>query len=211
MNSQELTVNSKQLSVISVLLASLFLFSGCEGFRYAATEAQKENAWRHKEVCAAAADKAVDENASSELCGLTELAHEQSTAFILDYGLPQNPLVTSVHSPLAGGELTHSNNAIKSVAAKAQADSIRKPDVFEVADGVMEIGIAVAGLIGGVYGIRIASYLRQAREKSTALIEIIAGNELFKQLYPEQANRFKEAQQKQTPQTRQIVSKLKAG
>jgi hypothetical protein len=51
--------------------------------------------------------------------------------------------------------------------------------------------------------------LRQAREKSAALKEIVAGNELFKQLYPEQAERFKEAQAKQSAATKQIVTELK--
>ena len=86
-----------------------------------------------------------------------------------------------------------------------------KPDVFELADGLMELGIALAGLVGGAYGIRIARYLKQAREKSRALKEIVAGNELFKQLWPEHADRFKEAQRKQTPPTRQIVTQLKTG
>jgi hypothetical protein len=97
------------------------------------------------------------------------------------------------------------------VLSQATADSARKPDVFELADGVLELGIAVAGLIGGVYGIRIAGYLRQAREKSKALKEVVAGNELFKQLWPEHADRFKDAQQKQSPETKQLVTQLKAG
>ena len=66
-----------------------------------------------------------------------------------------------------------------------------------------------AGLVGGVYGIRIAGYLKQAREKSKALKEIVTGNELFKQLYPEQADRFKESQQKQSPATQKLVTELK--
>ena len=75
----------KQLTII---LFPVLCLCGCEGFRYAATEAQKQNAWLHREVCAAAAETAVDENASPDLCGLTTLAHEQSTAFVVDYGLP---------------------------------------------------------------------------------------------------------------------------
>ena len=69
----------------------------------------------------------------------------------------------------------------------------------------MELGIALVGWFGGVYGIRIAGYLRTAREKSKALKEIVQGNELFKQLWPEQADRFKEAQRKQSPATKKIV------
>jgi hypothetical protein len=88
---------------------------------------------------------------------------------------------------------------------------MRKPDVFELADGVMELGIAIAGLVGGIYGIRIAAYLRAAREKSKALKEIVAGNELFKQLWPEQADRFKEAQRKQSAATKKIVTAVRTG
>ena len=61
------------------------------------------------------------------------------------------------------------------IASAAQADSVRRPDVWTVADGAMELGIAAAGLIGGVYGLRVVSFLKQAREKSRALKEIIEG------------------------------------
>ena len=182
----------KQLSVISLL--ALFCLCGCEGFRYAATEAQKENAWLHRQVCAAAADAAVDEGVSSELCELTELAHDQSTAFVADYGLPKAP--------------PEIENA-ESVVSQAMADSTQKPDARVLAEGAMDLGIAIAGLIGGVYGIRIAAYLRTAREKSKALKEIVAGNELFKQLWPEQADRFKDAQHRQSPATQKIVAMAK--
>ena len=74
-----------------------------------------------------------------------------------------------------------------------------------------ELGIAIAGLVGGVYGIRIAAYLRAAREKSKALKEIVAGNELFKQIWPEQADRFKEAQRKQSAVTKKIVTAARTG
>ena len=77
----------KQLLVIGLL--AVLCLCGCEGFRYAATEAQRENAWLHSRVCAAAAETAVDESASEALCGLTDLANAQSEAFVMDYGFPQ--------------------------------------------------------------------------------------------------------------------------
>ena len=95
--------------------------------------------------------------------------------------------------------------------SQARADSQRKPDAWALADSAMELGIALAGLLGGAYGLRIAAAIKTAREKSKALKEIVAGNELFKQLYPEQADRFKDAQQKQSPETKQLVTQLKAG
>jgi hypothetical protein len=185
-------------------------FSGCEGFRYAATEAQKENAWLHKEVCAAAENTAAEENASQRLCDLTATAHEQSTVFVADYGLPlrqaQGRPQTMYH-----GQAQLDRAALETVTAQAKADSLRKPDTWALADSAMELGIALAGLVGGVYGIRITRYLRQAREKSKALKEIVAGNELFKQLWPEQVQRFKDAQQKQSPATQKLVAEFKAG
>ena len=92
MNSQQLTVISKPhvgwavptIILTIVTLSGMLCLSGCEGFRYAATDAQKENAWLHGQVCGAAANAAVDENASQRLCDLTTLAHEQSTAFVAD-------------------------------------------------------------------------------------------------------------------------------
>ena len=191
----------KQLLVIGLL--AVLCLCGCEGFRYAATEAQRENAWLHSRVCAAAAETAVDESASEALCGLTDLANAQSEAFVMDYGFPQTlPAMNDVETVLSQGVV---------IAQAAKQDAMRKPDVWSLADGAMELGIALAGLVGGVDGIRIAGYLKQAREKSKAIKEIVAGNELFKQLWPEQADRFKEAQRKQSPVTRQIVTQLKVG
>ena len=190
----------KQLAVISVIMGAI-LISGCDGFRYAATEAQKENAWLHKRVCAMAANIAADEQVSGQLCGLTDLAHTQSEAFVIDYGLPkQVPNSADVETVLSQGSI---------VAENARVDAANRPDVWTLADSAVELGIALAGLVGGVYGVRIAGYLKTAREKSTALKEVIWGNELFKQLYPEHTGPFKDAQRRQSPSTQQIVSQLK--
>ena len=112
---------------------------------------------------------------------------------------------------MAGGELISRRSDVNAVLLQAKADSAKRPDVWVLADSAMELGIALAGLVGGVYGIRIAGYLKAAREKSKALKEIVEGNELFKQLWPEQADRFKESHRKQSPTTKQIVTRLKAG
>jgi hypothetical protein len=52
-------------------------------------------------------------------------------------------------------------------------------------------------------------FLKDARAKSAALKEIIAGNELFKKQNPAQSPVFKQAQQNQSPTTRQIVAQAK--
>ena len=187
-------MNSQQLAVSSVLMGAILFIGGCDGFRFAATEAQKQNAWLHGQVCAMAADTAADEQASQTLCGLTALARQQSAAFVIDYGLPESvPAVSNAEA----------------VAISAKADAAKHPDVWTLADGALEFGIALAGLVGGVYGIKVGGYLKTARDKSKALKEIIQGNELFKQLYPEQSERFKDAQRKQSPATRQLVTDVK--
>ncbi len=179
-------------------LIGLMCLCGCEGLRFAATDAQKENAWLHAQVCAAAAETAQDENASPPLCGLTALAREQSEAFVIDYGVP---------AALPAASL----DAAAATARAARQDAAQRPDAWALADGALELAIAVAGLVGGAYGVRMAGCLKAAREKSRALKEIVAGNELFKRLWPEQAERFKEAQRKQSPTTQQLVARLKTG
>lgn len=191
----------QHLASIVAFIGLAFVFTGCDGLRFAATEAQKQNAWLHRQVCAAAAETAEAEDTSPQLCSLTVLAEQQSEAFVIDYGLPVSPLTAAdVDTLLAEGS---------TVAQAAQTDAAQRPDVWTLADSALELGIALAGLVGGVYGVRIAGYLKTAREKSKALREIIEGNELFKQLYPEQADRFKEAQQKQSPATKQLVAQTK--
>lgn len=186
-----------------VCLLAVLCLCGCDGLRFAATEAQKENAWLHTRVCEKASAVAVDAAVSTQLCDLTELAAAQSKAFVIDYGLPQEmSAADSVETLLSEGGVA---------AAAAKVDSAVKPDVWTLADSAMELGIALAGLVGGVYGVRVAGYLKTAREKSEALKEIVGGNELFKQLYPEQWDRFKQAQQKQSPSTRQLVAAAKTG
>jgi hypothetical protein len=188
------------------LVLSVVCLCGCEGLRYGVSEAQKENALAHRAVCEAAAEQAVREAASEELCGLTELAHEQSGAFVADYGVPRD--LSLLSEP---GQAGLDRAKLYGVADEAIADSVRRPNVWVLADGAMELGIGLAGLIGGVYGLRITGFLKQAREKSKALKEVVEGNELFKQLYPEQAERFKESHSKQSSPTRRLVSSVKAG
>ena len=95
------------------------------------------------------------------------------------------------------------------IAEQAEVDSQRRFDGWQVADGVVEFGIAVASLFGGVYGLKFAGYLKQAREKSRALKEIVAGNELFKQYNSGAVDSFKNAQSVQSAKTKEIVAKMK--
>jgi hypothetical protein len=91
----------------------------------------------------------------------------------------------------------------------ALAESAERPDTWQVTDSMLELGIGICALLGGVYGTRAARFLRDAQAKSAALKEIIAGNELFKKQNKELVSTFKEAHQAQSGQTRQIVAEMK--
>jgi hypothetical protein len=103
--------------------------------------------------------------------------------------------------------LVESNWQLAETALQASAE---RPDAWQVADSAMELGIGVCALLGGVYGTRAVRFLRDARGKSQALQEIIAGNELFKKQNESSAAAFKQAHSNQSPQTRQIVVQAKA-
>jgi hypothetical protein len=86
----------------------------------------------------------------------------------------------------------------------------QKADLWDVANGAIDIGITIAAMFSGAAGLRIAAGLKTARDKSKALKEIIEANELFKKSNPESANNFKTAQsQTQSDTTRQIVAQMK--
>ncbi|MHC4293226.1 MAG: hypothetical protein ACYSTX_02940, partial [Planctomycetota bacterium] len=81
-----------------------------------------------------------------------------------------------------------------------------RPDIWELTDSTLEVGIGIAALLGGIYGTRAIGFLKEARDKSKALKEIIEGNEFFKKINGEQAAAFKDAHKKQSTSTRQIVA-----
>jgi hypothetical protein len=185
-----------------VLVAVVVLLAGCGSLRYAPGEAQKQNAWLHEQTARMAADTARTENTSGELQGLANLCEVQSRAFTADYGLPDEfPAADTVEAILA-----ESNQHL---AHSALAEARQRPDVWDVADGAIDLGIGVAALFGGVYGVRAARFLKDARAKSKALRQIVTGNELFKREHADSAQAFKAAHKDQSPQTRQLVTQMK--
>ena len=179
------------------------LLAGCDSLRFAPTEAQKQNAWLHNRTAIMAAETAKVEDASEQLQALTQLSKVQSRAFSSYYGLPKE----FPQAETAEDVLTESNWQLARTALQQGAE---RPDAWEVADSMLELGIGICALLGGVYGTRVVGFLRQARTKSKALQEIISGNELFKKQNESFASAFKQAQSNQSSQTRQIVAKMKA-
>jgi len=188
--------------LVTLILACLLL-AGCESLRFAPTEAQKQNAWLHNRTAMAAAETARAEASSEKLQALTQLSGLQSRAFTSYYGLPKEfPRVETAEDILAESNLK--------LARSALAESVERPDAWQLADNVFELAIGISALLGGVYGTRAVRHLKEARAKSKALQEIIEGNELFKKQQAEAATAFKEAHKDQSPQTRQIVAQMKA-
>ncbi len=188
--------------LISLTLTSITL-AGCDSLRFAPNEAQKRNAWLHNRTAVVAAETARAEETSEKLQALTQLGEVQSRAVGAYYGPPKEfPQAETAEDILA-----ESNWQLARTALQA---GLERPDAWEIADSVMEFGIGICALLGGVYGTRAVRFLRETKTKSQALQEIIAGNELFKKQNQAQAAAFKQAHGDQSPQTRQLVAQAKA-
>jgi hypothetical protein len=186
-----------------VVVVFVVMLAGCGNLRFCPGQAQKQNAWLHNRTAQMAADVAHTEDTSSQLQGLTKLCEVQSRAFTADYGLPAEfPPADTVDAILA-----ESNQKL---AGLALSEARQRPDVWDVADGAIDLGIGIAALFGGVYGVKVTRFLKEARVKSKALREIISGNELFKRQHADSAPAFKEAHRNQSPQTRQLVAQAKS-
>ena len=189
--------------ILATLVLTCLLLAGCDSLRFAPSEAQKQNAWLHNRTAIITAETARAQDASQELQALTQLSELQSRAFSSYCGLPKEfPQAETVEDILSQSNWQ--------LARTALAESSDRPDTWQVADSMLELGIGICALLGGVYGTRVARFLAQARAKSKALHEIIAGNELFKKQNDAQASAFKQAHQSQSPVTRQIVAEMKS-
>ena len=179
------------------------VLAGCDSLRFAPTEVQKENAWLHNRTTVVTAETARAEDTSPKLQALTKLGEVQSRAFSAYCGLPKEfPPAETAEEILAESNFQLADTAL--------LQSSERPDPWQAADAILEMGIGICSVLGGVYGTKAVRFLKDARGKSNALKEIIAGNELFKKQNQTQADAFKQAHQNQSPQTRQLVAKMKA-
>ncbi len=183
--------------------ALMLLVCGCESLRFAPSEAQKKNAWLHNRTAQVTAETAREEDSSEELQALTKLNELQSRAFVTDCGLPKEfPQAETTEDIL--------RDLNWQLAGTALAEAAERPDAWQVADSALELAIGISALLGGVYGTRAVRFLRDAKTKSQALKEIIVGNEFFKKQNEPSVVAFKQAHGNQSPQTRQIVTQMKA-
>ena len=138
---------SVKLLLAFVLLACM---SGCGVVQFAPSEVQKENAWLLHETTKAAAGKAVEENVSEELQGLTALSVRQSESVALDYGVPDN---------VSGGDIESLlSDRVESIADEALYKSKGSSGLSDV---LMNILIVIVSLFGGAAGTQYVSNLRK--------------------------------------------------
>ena len=186
--------------VFTVLICSFLV--GCESLRFAPNETQKQNAWLHNRTTMIASQQARSETSSAKLQALCNLGEKQSRAFVGLCGLPKK----FPQADTAEDILSESNFEL---AEAATAESLERPNTWELADSMLELAIGISALAGGVYSTKVARFLKDARAKSKALKEIVEGNELFKYTSEEYAKAFKNAHKNQSPQTRQVVAATK--
>jgi len=187
---------------LTALCLFCFLLAGCDSVRFAPTEAQKQNAWLHNRTAAMTVECTRAEDVSEKLQALAGLSELQSRAFVSYCGLPKEfPPAETAEEILAESSFE--------LAQAALAESAGRPDAWDLADSVFELAIGISALLGGAYGARAIRFLKEARAKSQALKEIVAGNELFKKQNNQYTSAFKEAHKDQSPQTRQIVAQMK--
>jgi hypothetical protein len=186
-----------------MLVCLCVIIAGCGNLRFAPGETQKQNAWLHNRTAEVTSQLAQQEGASVDLQALTKLGEKQSRAFVSYFGLPDE-----LPQAETTGEILSQANV--DIAEAANVEAAKRPDGWELADALLELGIGLSGLFGGVYGARVVSLLGQARERSKALQEIVAGNELFKQQNASSVEAFKAAHSEQSTSTRKIVAELKA-
>ncbi len=196
------SLSGRFVLVVIVVAVIGLLAVGCDSLRLAPSEQLKQNAWLHNRTTAVAAETARAEETSPQLQALTKLSEVQSRAFTSYYGLPSEVPQAETSEQI----LAQSNWEL---AETAVAQSAQRPDPWQVADSLLEVGIGVSALLGGVYGTRAVRFLKDARAKSTALKEIIQGNELFKKHSTDQTQAFKAAHANQSPETRQLVTAMK--
>jgi len=190
-------------AAVLISMCICLLLAGCDSLRFAPSEAQKQNAWLHNRTAVITAETARAEETSPTLQALTQLSEVQSRGFGSYCGLPKEfPPAETVEDILAESNFQ--------LAGTALQESAERPDPWQVADSMLQMGIGICALLGGVYGTRAVGFLRQAKTKSNALKEIIAGNEQFKKLNQAQTTAFKQAHQSQSPQTRQLVAAIKS-
>jgi len=189
-----------------LVLVLVVVVGGC-GLRFAPTEVQKQNAYLHAKTSQMAAVLAIQDGSGETLRGLTAASATQAEVGMAYAGLPKElPKTETIEEVLSPESETITN--------QAHNDAVARPDPWQITDNLLEFGIALAGVVGGVYGVKVTAGLKTAKAKSQALREVIEGNELFKlNADIETKKAFADAQgtAQETITTKQLVAAIKKG
>ncbi len=201
----------KYILVVSGLMGLLLMITGCDTLRFAPSEVQKQNAYVHHRTVQAASVQAKQEETTETLQSLTEQATQQSEAILAYYGLPAEipPSDTAAEIPPSDTAAEILSEGNRTLTQTARVEAIQRPDPWDIADHLLELGIGIGGVVGGAFGVRVVRNLQLAKDKSTALREIVKGNELFKRDNPEFSEAFKQSQQGQSASTKTLVTAMK--
>ena len=148
---------NKLFTIVFTCVCIGLILSGCDSLRFAPSEVQKQNAWLHNRTAMIAAQTAKAENVSQVLQALTHLGEKQSRAFTAYYGLPNEFPPAETPEEI----LTESNWQLAETALQSAAE---RPDPWQVADSMMELGIGICALFGGVLGTRAVRFLKKTPE-----------------------------------------------
>ena len=186
--------------ILSLVACVLCLCSSCASLRFAPSQEQKQLALdTHLTACHV--DKAGAMPASPETSRLVS-----GTRNGLSYiGVPANPVIEDYTATLA----------------KAESDSIRRPDVndvFGAAGQGLSLAAQLAILLGfggsAVGGKKVLDWIALARTKSRALEEIVLSSQIFLDNAPADIKQdFKTAQNDkltgQATETKKLVAEIK--
>jgi len=190
------------------LVLSLFLIgaigaiSGCNSLRFAPSEAQKQIAFDTYQTA-----QAVNTTGAAAASPAAQKLVTGTAAALAYTGMPADPVIPDYDA----------------AAAQATADAAARPtavDVIEAADEGLSLfsELAIALGLGGLGygGKKLSDWLALAKQRSAALKEVVKNNELFKSSALAANNAaavdlFKQAQAAQSPETKVLVTELKAG
>jgi len=187
--------------VLIAFIVALILFSGCsDPIRFGPTEAQKQTAQMGVD-----ATGYIEQNGTPPGSDISKIARDSAKTTQIYFGLPKEPLADpAVMIP------------------QAKADAVKRPDPWDTADMLLNTGIGIAGLFGGVWSIKAAKFITAAQAKSKALREIVKAQQKFRDELKRNANSdetiaasevlksLKDANVIQSPETEVLVTEIKS-
>lgn len=189
-----------KLTLSLLLIAFVLLFiAGCQTsqLRFAPTEPQKQIAFQGY---LNAQRIATDGTFGGSPAALQNL---QASQVAFNYiGPPANPVITDYSTTYA----------------QAAADANSRPTVTDISQAVDE-GLSLATELAILFGVggcgfggkKLLDWIKLAKQKNKALKEIIDNNELFqKTAEPKAIKQFKNAQTKQSKETKVLVTEIKS-